>query len=141
MVLEHFPGWCRPGFHGYPTHFRKKRGNGWGTEVYSKCKNALEIELSGKLNCARGLRIAAGADRLIDRIDVAKKLAGAVAANWRAAVEVASWIGKVGVIEGVVGFQAHLNIARTLTSSNRNVFVDFKIGVVESCLLYTSRCV
>jgi hypothetical protein len=29
MGLEHFPDW-------YPTHFRKKRGNGWGTGVYSK---------------------------------------------------------------------------------------------------------
>ena len=40
--LEHFAEWCRPGFHWYPTHFRKKRGNGWGTGVYSKSENALE---------------------------------------------------------------------------------------------------
>jgi hypothetical protein len=41
--LEHFPEWCRPGFHWYPTHFRKKHGNGWGTEVYSKSEIALMI--------------------------------------------------------------------------------------------------
>jgi hypothetical protein len=40
--LKHFPEWCRPGFHWYPTHFRKKRGNGWGTEVYSKSEIALK---------------------------------------------------------------------------------------------------
>ncbi|MDR3724499.1 MAG: hypothetical protein P4K83_08440 [Terracidiphilus sp.] len=27
---------CRPKVHCYPTHLRTKRGNGWGTEVYSK---------------------------------------------------------------------------------------------------------
>jgi hypothetical protein len=31
----------RPEFHWYPTHFRKKRGNGWGTEVYRKREIAL----------------------------------------------------------------------------------------------------
>jgi hypothetical protein len=40
--LEHFLKWCRPESRWFPTHFRKKRGNGWGTEVYSKCENALE---------------------------------------------------------------------------------------------------
>jgi glycerol-3-phosphate dehydrogenase subunit C len=39
--LEQFAKWCRPGIHWYPTHFRKKRGNGWGTEVYSKRQTAL----------------------------------------------------------------------------------------------------
>jgi hypothetical protein len=41
LELEHFLEWCRPEFHWYPTHFRKKRGNGWGTEVYGKRENAL----------------------------------------------------------------------------------------------------
>ena len=40
--LEHFRKLCRPGLHWYPTHFRNKRGNGWGTGVYSKSENALE---------------------------------------------------------------------------------------------------
>src|ERR1039458_2116147 len=40
-ALGHFPKWRRPGIHWYSTHFRKKRGNGWGTEVYGKTQNAL----------------------------------------------------------------------------------------------------
>jgi hypothetical protein len=40
--LEHFRKLCRPGLHWYPTHFRNKRGNGWGTGVYSKSENALD---------------------------------------------------------------------------------------------------
>jgi hypothetical protein len=31
--------------HWYPTHFRNKRGNGWGTEVYSKSEKALVLQL------------------------------------------------------------------------------------------------
>jgi hypothetical protein len=45
--LEHFPKWCRPGIHWYPTHFRRRRGNGWGTEVYSKSENALRVVIPG----------------------------------------------------------------------------------------------
>ena len=40
-ALEHFWELCRPGLHWYPTHFRNKRGNGWGKGVYSKSENAL----------------------------------------------------------------------------------------------------
>jgi hypothetical protein len=47
LPLEHFLEWCRPEFHWYPTHFRKKRGNGWGTEVYGKRENALTLECEG----------------------------------------------------------------------------------------------
>jgi hypothetical protein len=39
--LEHFRKLCRPVLHWYPTHFPNKRGNGRGTGVYSKSKNAL----------------------------------------------------------------------------------------------------
>jgi hypothetical protein len=34
--------WCGPGFHGYPTHFRKKRGNGWGTVLLMDGDGSLE---------------------------------------------------------------------------------------------------
>jgi hypothetical protein len=49
--LEHFAEWCRPGFHWYPTHFRKKRGNGWGTGVYNKSENALKSCPNKKQKC------------------------------------------------------------------------------------------
>ena len=44
--LEHFRKLCRPGLHWYPTHFRNKRGNGWGTGVYSKSENALAAKVT-----------------------------------------------------------------------------------------------
>ena len=62
-ALEHFSKWRKPGIDWYPTHFRQKSGNGWGTEVYGKTQNALEEELCASLHLSMTSFAAAIAQR------------------------------------------------------------------------------